>query len=422
MFTEKRINWLVIFTVFATAVIFFKTPFEFYLLYVPVLILTPYFFLRYSLSRSFIAIMLVLGLSGLYGLIIGTNTTSEFLKTYISIVFIYSFYYYAFAYNKFNIDKLFTLYTKFAYVITLIGVFQLISFLLNFPPGYDYHWFLNKWTLVGSSGYLRVNSIISEPSQLAFVLTPVLFISLYNLMNRQNFFFSKTKSYVFIIISLLTFSTHAYVTLILSVSFILFRRISVMKTLVILTGLYLTFAYIYNNFPLVRTRIDDSFLIVSKYDKIKDRNFVRTLNSSSFTLLNNFLVAMESFKKNPVTGGGLGSHPVSFDQYSLTREFVLPYQDFNKADANSLLLRLISETGLLGTCIFLIILFRFRFRDASNMNRWIISHSILVMMIAGLLREGHYYHSGVPLFLFAYIFNYQQGKKEMEEGIENINI
>jgi hypothetical protein len=413
MFKERNINWLVVFTIFATAFIFFRTPFEFYLLYVPVLFLLPYFIVRYSLSRTFIAIMILLGLSGLYGLSVGTNTTAEFLKTYISIFFVYAFYYYAFAYNQFTIDKLFILYTRFSYVVALIGIFQLVSFWLNFVPGFDFHWFLNKWTLVTSSGYLRVNSIISEPSQLAFVLTPVLFISMYNLMNKQPFFFSKAKSYLFIIISVLTFSTHAYITLILSIAFILLRRISIIKTLTILTCLYIAFSYIYANFPLVRTRVDDSFLIVNKYDKIHDPNFIRTLNSSSFTLLNNFVVAVESFKKNLFIGGGLGSHPVSFDKYSLTREFKLQYRDFNKADANSLLLRLISETGILGVAIFLIILIRFRYNDATNMYRWIISNSILVMMIAGLLREGHYYHSGVPFFLFAYIFNYKQGKKEM---------
>src|SRR5690606_6654855 len=132
-----------------------------------------------------------------------------------------------------------------------------------------------------------------------------------------------------------------------------------------------------------------------------------SLNTSSFTLLNNYLVAIESFKSSPIWGSGLGSHPASFDKYSLTKKFYLPFEDFNKADANSLLLRLLSETGLLGLGLFLFILIRFRCGNNHSLNRWIISNGIFVMMIAGLLREGHYFHSGVPFFIFLYIYNYK---------------
>jgi hypothetical protein len=76
----------------------------------------------------------------------------------------------------------------------------------------------------------------------------------------------------------------------------------------------------------------------------------------------------------------------------------------------------------MGVTIFLVLIFKFRFGDSSNLKRWIISHSILVMMIAGFLREGHYFHSGVPFFIFAYIFNYQQGKKEKEEQVQKQKI
>lgn len=415
LYIEKRINWLVVFTIFATAYVFFRAPFEFYLFYIPILALVPFFFKHFSLGKGYLLVILLLGLAGTFGVAAGTNTVENFLKTYISIFFIYSFYYYAFAFNGFKVEKLFKLYVQFANAVAWIGVFQFVSALVGFTPGYNFNWFLNKWTLVFSEGLLRVNSIVSEPSQLAFVLAPVLFISIYNLMNNQAFLFSKKKAYLFIIVSLLTFSTHAYIILLFSVAFILLRHISLSKTIILLVSLFFAFTYIYANFDLVRKRVDDSLLIVKEYDKIHDRSFLLSLNSSSFTLLNNYVVTIESFKKNPIVGGGLGSHPISFEKYSLTKSVNLPFQDFNKADANSLFLRLISETGLMGITIFLVLIFKFRFGDSSNLKRWIISHSILVMMIAGFLREGHYFHSGVPFFIFAYIFNYQQGQKEKEK-------
>lgn len=422
LYTEKRINWLVVFTIFATAYAFFRTPFEFYIFYIPILIIFPYFFRHFNLGKGYLWIILSLGIAGIFSVLTGTNTLDNFLKTYISIFFIYSFYYYAFAFNGFKVEKLFGLYVKFAYVVVWIGVFQFASALIGFTPGYNFKWFLNKWTLVFSEGLLRVNSIVSEPSQLAFVLAPVLFISIYNLMNNQVFMFSKKKAYLFIIISLLTFSTHAYIIILFSIAFILLRHISLPKTIILLVSLFFAFTYIYANFDLVRKRVDDSLLIVKEYDRIHDRVFLMRLNSSSFALLNNYVVAIESFKKNPVFGGGLGSHPESFDKYSLTKSVQLPFEDFNKADANSLFLRLTSETGLMGITIFLVLIFKFRFGDSSNMKRWIISHSILVMMIAGFLREGHYFHSGVPFFIFAYIFNYRQGQKEKEKQVQKRKI
>lgn len=418
VYSQENINKLTIFTIFATAYVFFRAPFEFYIFYLAILILIPYFFRYYSLSRAFLLIILLLGIAGLYGVSAGTNTMKNFLKTYLSIAFVYTFYYYSFASNGFKIEKLFLLYIKAAYWVAVIGLVQFGCFLINFVPGYNFKWFLNKWTLVTAGGIIRVNSIISEPSQLAFVLAPALFISIYNLMNNQNFLFSKFKSYVFIIVSLLTFSTHAYIILLFSVVFILLKRISFSKTILLLLGLFFAFSYIYKNFELVSKRVDDSLLVVQKIDKIHDRKFLVGLNSSSFTLLNNYIVTIEAFKNNPLIGGGLGSHPVSFEKYSLTKSINLPFLDFNKADANSLFLRLTSETGLLGISIFLVIMLRFRVSDSTNLKRWIISHSILVMMIAGFLREGHYFHSGVPFFIFAYIFNYKQAKEERENKVQ----
>ncbi len=412
MLTEKRINWLVVFSIFATAIVLFRTVFEFYLFYIPVLLLLPYFMTKLTVSKEYLLIIFTLGLANLVLVFIGTNTLEAFLKIYISIVLMYTFYYYAFAYNNFKTDKLFSLYLKFSYVIALIGAFQFFSYMIGFVPGYNFRWFLNKWTLVAGESSIRVNSIISEPSQLAFVLAPVIFISIYNLMNSQVMFFSKRRSVLFVGITLLTLSTHAYIIIIFSVLFIMIRRISFVNAITIVAILLFTMRFIYTNFDVVRVRVDDSMMILTDYDKVDNPYFLRGLNTSSFTLLNNYVVAIEAFKSSPIVGCGLGSHAVSFDKYSFTKRFFLPFEDFNRSDANSLLLRLLSETGLLGVSIFLFILIRFRYSSRLNMKRWVISHGVLVMMIAGLLREGHYFHSGVPFFLFLYIYNYKQAKQE----------
>jgi len=351
LLTEKKINWLVVFTLFATAITFFRAPFEFYLFYVPILALMPLFFKRYPLNREFIAILIILGVSGFYGILVGSNTPGNFFKIYISICFVYSLYYYAFAFNKFEVDKLFILYYKFSYVVAIIGIFQLVSSLIGFEAGYNFTWVLNKWTLSFSDNIIRVNSIISEPSQLAFVLTPIIFISVYNIINKKVFLFSKKHAFLFLFIVLFTFSTHAYIVLLLSIIIIIARKISFGSAVIALASTFLIMNYIYDNYKIVRARVDDSILITQRLNFTEDREFLRTLNSSSFTLLNNYIVAIKAFQENPVAGGGLGSHPVSYEKYSLTNSFKLPFEDFNKADANSLFLRMLSETGLIGNAV-----------------------------------------------------------------------
>lgn len=412
MLSSKNINWLIVFTIFATALVLFKSPFEFYLFYIPMLILLPMFIAKLPLDKNIIFIFLVLGISSLISVFLNNNTFPIFLKTYISIVFVYIFYYYALAYNQFKVEELFNLYLKFSWVIVLIGVFQFFSHKIGFTLGYNFKWFLNKWTIVANESSIRVNSIISEPSQLAFVLCPAIFISVYNLLNKTPLFFNKFRSLVILVVAFLTLSTHAYIIVILSVLFIMLRRISFLNAVVILTVMYIAFGFIYQNFPVVRVRVDDSLLILTDFGRISDPYFLASLNSSSFTLLNNYIVAIKSFEASPIIGNGFGSHVISFDKYSFTNTFYLPFEEFNKSDANSLLLRLISETGILGVSIFLYILIKFRCPKNVQTYRWLISNGILVMMIAGLLREGHYFHSGVPFFIFIYIYNYKQAKKE----------
>ena len=74
--------------------------------------------------------------------------------------------------------------------LVLIAIFQILSFLIGFEYGYNYSWFLNKWGFVdgGLIGF-RVNSILSEPTYLATSLSPVVFLSIRNLIKKNSLFF-----------------------------------------------------------------------------------------------------------------------------------------------------------------------------------------------------------------------------------------
>ena len=80
--------------------------------------------------------------------------------------------------------------------------------------------------------------------------------------------------------------------------------------------------------------------------------------------------------------------------------------NFNKADANSMLLRLLSETGLYGVIIMLsFVIYNIVPRNKSaNDTNWLVSNGILVVILVYLMRQGHYFINGFPFFLWLYYY------------------
>ncbi len=75
---------------------------------------------------------------------------------------------------------------------------------------------------------------------------------------------------------------------------------------------------------------------------------------SALALAVNGQIMLENLRARPVIGIGIGAHPASYDQNMPDYvELVPALVDMNKDDAGALLTRLLSETGLLGTLIFL---------------------------------------------------------------------
>jgi hypothetical protein len=201
----------------------------------------------------------------------------------------------------------------------------------------------------------------------------------------------------------------------LAVNFGLIRYIIlVIPTIIIL------FNVLYNRVDEFRERYDG---LINMFSGKKFQ--LGKTHGSSFILYNNYTVTMKSFKTNFLFGTGVGSHPVSFKKYSLANSFKVSGFNQNSADASSMLLRLISETGLFGVGIFLFIIFRFYVsRDAlENSNHWLISNAILVMILLNLFRQGHYFLNGFPFFVLLYIYNYlsytRQLPNQEELDIEN---
>ena len=151
-----------------------------------------------------------------------------------------------------------------------------------------------------------------------------------------------------------------------------------------------------------RERYDSSIALIQG-----EKFILGKTHGSSFILYNNYVVATENFKTNFLFGTGIGSHAFAFNVHSLSRDIKQKGFDSNSADANSMFLRLMSETGLFGLIIiFYIIITGYVKRDQKRLTyHWLISNAILLMILLNLFRQGHYFLYGFPFFIFLYYFN-----------------
>lgn len=399
--------WVIIFiylSIFINSYVFFKEPFEFYFGYLIFIVLLPVFLFRYGLNRVLSFIFLFFLIIGIVNIGFGNNTVSLFFKVFTGLTLSYFFYYYVIIEFDYNVEKLFQWYLKGAYLAALVGVVQFISFQIGFVPGYDYRWILNKGGFVAGGNFgIRINSVFAEPTYLASTLSAAFFISINNLITRRSYYLSRFQSIIIIVVYILSFSGLGqggiFISLILlALNFGLIRYIIV----VIPVAMFL-FNVLFNNVKDFRERYEGLTGLFSgkKFELGKT-------HGSSFILYNNYIVTMKSFKTNFLFGTGIGSHPVSFDKYSLAKNFKVYGFNSNSADANSMLLRLISETGLFGVSIFLFIIIKcYVSRDAlEDSYHWLISNAILVMILLNLFRQGHYFLNGFPFFVLMYIYNY----------------
>lgn len=405
---SKTPLWVVIaiyFSVFVNSFVFFREPFEFYFGYLIYLVLLPAFIVRYGVNRNLFYIILVLFLTGVIQILAGNHTFPLFLKVFTGFSLSYLFYYYVILEFDYKLNRLFTWYLYGAYITALIGLFQFVSFQVGFTPGYDYSWILNKWGFVKGGNFgIRVNSIFGEPTYLASTLSAAFFVSLFNLFRKESFGISKLQSTVIVTVYVLSFSglgqTGIFISLILlAVNFGLIRYV-----IIAVPAAIILFNVLYSNVNEFRERYDSTVGLFTG----KEQFTLGKTHGSSFILYNNYRVALKNFSSNFLFGTGIGSHPVAFEKYSLAKNFKVKGFNSNSADANSMLLRLISETGLFGVVLFMFIVVKCYItrKEGEEEHHWLISNAILVMILLNLFRQGHYFLNGFPFFVLLYIYNY----------------
>lgn len=434
----SKLTDIAIFSViFISSIVLFKTPFEFYISYIGLIILLGAFIFKYRFPTKLLYLFLPLLIFGIINILYQNNTFGFFIKIYANIFVSTLFFYYVFEYYERDIVRFFSIYMSWAYIAALIGVIQLVSYLIGFAPGYDFRilFGFNKWGITPGGLGIRVNSIFCEPSYVGATLGPAFFISFYNLIFNKAYFITRLQSLVIVFTYLMSTSSVAYIG-VFFVLILLLVNFGVVRYIAIVIPLSLILFYaLYNNVREFKIRADGVYALyiegilekeAAKDDRggalvqiMRKRSLLQTIHGSSFVQYNNYVITKKNFSENPLFGTGLGSHQYIFSKYDLSYLLGGEY-DNNMADANSMLLRTISETGLFGL-VFLILFIRNGYvrKDPDHPEadyHWLISNAVLVIILLQLARQGNYTFGGFIGFMWLYYYTKLDYVKFLEQG------
>lgn len=293
-----------------------------------------------------------------------------YFKQFIPILIIAFAYSYLF--TRYRLQVILDVYVKVAILAALIGLVQVIAKVL----------FAIK--IFTDYSVLDLDSIAREPSHYAVIVLPAFVYVLFTKQRISAFIlglslvltFKMTTILAFAAIVLVRFSRWYYYLILLPVCYVGY----------LLMWNYPEFAYRFENMQ-----------------KYMESGSLEGVYGTIFSLMSNVEVMYSNLLSNPLTGAGLGGHEVQyFRRFSEMSSLPagIKYQiGLNAKSAHSLLVRIPSELGLLGTFVF--IRFIYSTYKLTITSRWhyAVFLSGLSHFFGKALKLGGYFDYGSIFFL-----------------------
>jgi hypothetical protein len=409
-----------------------QIPFDFYFYYFFFVLNIQYFYknkIKGGLLPSWFSVSIaILILTTVLICSIENTFSLGVLKQVFGVIFTSIAYYTFIANNNFEVKKIFRMYVFLAFFVAAEGLMEEV---LNLSGIH-----INGKMRLTTSGYFRIFGIMGEPYFLAVVLLPALFYVFYktSIFERIN---SKLRNIVMLFCIatcfIFTFSSAG----ILGIGGVFFfylinkQYLSYKSWKIILLPIFISlFGVLFNNVQHEWKEFNIKFsqTLTAFSNNSTKKEDIELLNTSSFALYSNFIIAKASFNSNPLTGSGLGTHESNYKKYFskyFDQSFIIRYGIFNVSDANSMFVRLMSETGLLGLGLFFTFLlknalWRKGYNDHEIRDYTLINQSIFIWFLVRLIRTGNYFGNGFFLFFFIYYFSKKiVEKKTIEKKYTN---
>ena len=337
-----------------------------------------------------LGLLLYLALSGGIGIVNGTDSISlvakEFLGISVNLLYFYCFF--KLIHNDF--ERAFLTYARIAYWFVIIA----------FP--------LWAVSCIEVHGYERLQGLTSEPAAFCMLTLPAYYWYAHCWFTSRK---HGAEVIAFTIAIILAGSSLGVLGVAFGIMLLLSGRSKYALAIPIILGGLLGLVYALS--PDFQMRVNDTLLAATTEN-------VSGANLSTYALISNMIVTQHVLEESPIIGNGLGSHSLSharfIDDIPGVQSFVdMGMADLNAPDAASLTLRVLSELGLLG--YLGVLAFLIYFRVSGSGPRAAISNALLVCFFLKLLRGGQYFEPEQFFFIFIYMLNHRQFKREFREVV-----
>lgn len=357
------------------------------------------------LSKTLIPLIFIF-LSSIFLIYINSYSPFKFIQQFLFIFVVFYSYVQYFEIVKPDIESLFKKYIQLMYVLCLLGLIQFVFFLFFridiFPYSLD-----GYVQNIPNDKIIRIHSILNEAGNLGTCLVPVI---AYMLFDNDFFKKNKKKSIVIIITYFLTLATIAYVMLFILLIIKLYTKLKYLKYVFIALFIAVVpflFSILNKNVESMDRTSEGFFgamqrkvIETTSFFELEDPTAFELLNISSYTTLTNLWIATNAPCR--LTGTGLGTHQENYEKLYPPNDFQM--YGLNKADGYSLFIRILSEFGILGIVFYFIFLIKF-----ANKNN-IVNISVFFLLLALLIRGGHYTLYGTVFFHLLYFYTSKRYK------------
>lgn len=350
---------------------------------------------RIRINREFALMLSFLFLHTCMCVLLGNDTFFLAFKQLAGITVSYAFYR-TIVNDKQDALDAFMIYKKFSIWIAAFALIQQVAFYTHISVIYDLRWLVNG-QLAPANSVFRSSTLFQEPSECALILLPMAFLAMYSFWGKSKQkiepLISKKEAIILLLGYVATFSSAGYIGIFIGIILIWVEYKHNPKQIIIFVLGVIVFITAYSRIGDFSERINDTLALISD----NTRNLA-TANISSQTIIINLKIALKSFVSSFGLGGGIGSHPISYEKFIGELPVANVVFFFNKEDANSLFLRIMSELGAFG--IAYVSLFFVRFWPKRNGSLESIFQSMCVTyFLLRLLRYGHYFNNGLWLFI-----------------------
>lgn len=310
--------------------------------------------------------------------------------------------YYNFFLN-YNLKVIWNKYIKMCQLFAIIGILQILiyyifsfnicNFILKFLGYYNE----NNYCI--TENILMCSSLSGEPGMYAQVIMPATFFCLENIIKNKKI---KLKEFILLSSYFLSYVAIAYLGVILY--FFMKILISIINKEVVkiffifLFSLILLYIFInFFKFEMIKQKFYETFITLFNVLE-KD---LHKVNLSTFALISNLKACILS--KNYYVGNGIGT--IEQVYYRFFKNLNYYAYGLNATDGYSLLLRLTTECGLLGSITLILIILKNIYLKKKNYIYNSINFCSLIGILSYLVRGGSYFMQGTLIFYMFLIFS-----------------